>query len=193
MKIFRKTEEEKKVQSSENPLNLVFPNWLLWISLIILTITEIFRFMAGGNQGFIILHYLMIFLLWIFPVACMWRIIRKTTSIIKYPIWLLWILLILFVLFKLDNGISWLISGLSIFAFLINLFFSTLIPAYCIWKVIRTKQKGKFICEVCNKKYSTFKEAEKCENSHTKCDICGERLATLKDLEVHKRLAHKKK
>ena len=30
------------------------------------------------------------------------------------------------------------------------------------------KKKMNYICEVCNKKYSTFKEAEKCENSHKK-------------------------
>lgn len=145
---------------------MLFPNWIMLLSLIILTITEFMRLYGAlinyqGIFGFIIAG-LVWGVLWVVPVECMgylindtkkevknpiWRYItKKLDNVIIYPTWLLWIVLIIGVIFKLGNVLSYSMVRVGynpimniLFTILIA-FFTIIIPYYCIWIIVTGKR-----------------------------------------------------
>lgn len=135
--------------------NKVFPNWLLWISLVVLTVVEMIRLIGGMTQYNFPFNYIIslsfLFLLWQVPSKCIWHIIKNTKKEVKYPVWSLWIILVFFVYFKLDNLLAIYFRSppevigligmvITIIMYLIFVFLSILIPSYCIWNIIQNKK-----------------------------------------------------
>ena len=137
-----------------------FPNWILWVSLIFLSIKEILRFTSPNWSENFFLPILFLIILLFIPGSCIFGIIKNNLEKIKYPTWVLWITGIFLVLFQADQ----LLSGVyfsyknsvlmgypmgEIIAVMVGSvgsaiflgFFTIFIPAYCIKKVIEIKKK----------------------------------------------------
>lgn len=136
----------------------IFPNWILWISIIFNSFIEFARALGLSLKdwfGFeIALVALSLSLLWWIPSKCVWHTIKNTQKDIKYKNRYLWILLVFYVLFKSDNLLSYFINSslffaqpvliLKVIAILTIILFwalTVLIPAYCIWLIIKINQK----------------------------------------------------
>lgn len=128
--------------------NYIFiPVWMLWFSLIVLTLSESLRLLGATSKYGVIIGGLTFLLLWTVPSTCIWNIIKRNPFWTWIPSWLLWIVLIGGTLFQLNFQLSLalaifptrvvLLSFYLIFFYL----FGVLIPAYCMWHILKSRKK----------------------------------------------------
>lgn len=150
-----------KQSKSKKERIVKFPNWVLWISLVSLSIKEILRFISPNWSETFFLPIIFLFIFLFIPASCVWGIIRDKIEKIKYPSWVLWGTFVVFIINQMDYVISFVYLSYknsvlmgypineiiavmvgSIGSAIFVSFFVIFIPAYCMKKIIELRRNN---------------------------------------------------